>query len=41
MGTLLRKIAAIRWTGPAVIALLSALLALAFMLLSQTPTVVK
>ena len=41
MSTLVRKMAAMHWTGPAVIAILSALLALAFILLSQTPTVVK
>ncbi len=41
MSTLVRKMAAVHWTGPAVIALLSALLALALMLVSQTPTLVK
>ncbi len=41
MSTLVRKMAAMHWPGPAAIALLSALLALALMLLSQTPTVVK
>ena len=41
MSTLVRKMAAMHWTGPAAIALLSALLALAFLLLSQTPAIVK
>ncbi len=41
MSTLVRKMAAMHWTRPAMIALLSALLALTFILLSQTPTVVK
>lgn len=41
MSILARKMAANPWTGPAIIAVLSVCLALAFMALSQTPVVMK